>query len=437
MSGYRTLLTSTTRARLSHSTPNVNQVTAIRHYSSPIKVFMDTIKEQLNKNKEVQQGVKSLQDESGKFADSEALKRAKEMFEKAKVQQSASQERLKQATEKFTETAGKVGQSVNESWKKASETEFAKDTSEKWKKASETINKQAEPIKNSAVAGKLSESFRTVVKDESGRYSGFVDKETRRKMRQQAQEELEKGEGNVAGARTKVAEDPNAGSGMVLHKDSKWKESWNKFKEDSPIMQGIFRARKNYEDSDNVFVSYTRAFTDRVGETFGSIFEESDQALTIRAFQEIDPTFNMDKFMQEARGFIVPEVMEAYLKGDVETLKVWCSEATYNVLTAVIQAQMQQGLISDCQIQDLRDVDLVAAKILENEVPVLVLSFRTQEIIVFRNAKSGEVVYGKEDQIEQCTYACVFTKEPEDLQNPVTAGWRIIDMAKHDSRPVW
>lgn len=46
---------------------------------------MDTIKEQMNKNKDVQQGVKSLQDESGKFADSEALKRAKEMFEKAKV----------------------------------------------------------------------------------------------------------------------------------------------------------------------------------------------------------------------------------------------------------------------------------------------------------------------------------------------------------------
>ncbi|KAI8333884.1 hypothetical protein BC941DRAFT_400754 [Chlamydoabsidia padenii] len=429
MSGYRLLLTSATRTGLRHSP--AHQVTAVRHYSSPLRVFMDTIKDQLNKNKEVQQGVKSLQDESGKFADSEALKRAKEMFEKAKMQQSASQERLKQATEKLTETAGKVGQTVNESWKKASETEFAKESSKRIKEAAENINKQAEPLKNSAVAGKISESFRTVTKDESGRYSGFIDKETRRKMRAEGKDAASKD------GRKVVTENPDAGAGMVLHKDSKWKESWNKFKEDSPIMQGIFRARKNYEDSDNVFVSYTRAFTDRVSETFGSIFEESDQALTIRAFQQIDPSFNMDEFMKEARGFIVPEVMEAYLKGDVETLKVWCSEATYNVLTAVIQAQMQQGLISDCKIQDLRDVDLVAAKILENDVPVLVLSFRTQEIIVFRNAKSGEVVYGKEDQIEQVTYACVFTKEPEDLQNPVTAGWRIIDMAKHDSRPVW
>ncbi|CEG84502.1 hypothetical protein RMATCC62417_18297 [Rhizopus microsporus] len=178
---------------------------------------------------------------------------------------------------------------------------------------------------------------------------------------------------------------------MVLHKDSKWKESWSKFKEESPIMQGIFRARKNYEESDNLFISYTRAFTDRVSDAFGSIFEESDQAQAIRAFQMIDPTFNMDKFMVDARTYIVPELMEAYLKGDVDTLKLWCSEATYNVLTAVIQAQVQQGLISDCKIQDLRDIELVAAKILENDVPVLVLSFRTQEIIVFRNARTDKV----------------------------------------------
>jgi import inner membrane translocase subunit TIM44 len=88
------------------------------------------------------------------------------------------------------------------------------------------------------------------------------------------------------------------------------------------------------------------------------------------------------------------------------------------VLTAVAQAQTQQGLISDCKIQDLRDVDvslsnanvrfskrqlltqcflqLVTAKILDNDIPVLVLSFRTQEVVLFRNAISKEIVFGKE-----------------------------------------
>lgn len=61
------------------------QAVPVRHYSSPLKVFVDTIREQIKKNKEIQEGVKSLQDESGKLAESDALKKAKEMYEKAKV----------------------------------------------------------------------------------------------------------------------------------------------------------------------------------------------------------------------------------------------------------------------------------------------------------------------------------------------------------------
>ena len=140
---------------------------------------------------------------------------------------------MKQATEKFTKAAGQVGSSVNESIKKASETEFAKDASEKIKKAAETINKTADPLKKNETVGKISDSFKTVLKDDSGRYGGFVDKETRRKLREEAQKTANEG------AAKNVAENPEAGANMVLHKDSKWKESWSKFKEDSPIMQGL------------------------------------------------------------------------------------------------------------------------------------------------------------------------------------------------------
>lgn len=74
----RAFLTSASKARL---TVNATRYVPVRHYSSPFKVFMDTIKEQMSKSKEV----KTLQDESGRLSDSEALKRAKELFQKAKV----------------------------------------------------------------------------------------------------------------------------------------------------------------------------------------------------------------------------------------------------------------------------------------------------------------------------------------------------------------
>lgn len=149
----------------------------------------------------------------------------------SQAQQTAQAERIKQASEKISKAAEKVGSSVNESFKKASETEFAKDASERIKKAAEQINKTADPLKKSETVGKISDSFKTVLKDDSGRYGGFVDKETRRKMREEAQK-------NAEGGAKAVSENPEAGANMVLHKDSKWKESWSKFKEDSPIMQG-------------------------------------------------------------------------------------------------------------------------------------------------------------------------------------------------------
>lgn len=126
-----------------------------------------------------------------------------------------------------------MGESVNKRFKEASETEFAKETSERLKKAAENINKSTEPLRKNEYVGKLGDSFKTVVKDESGRYTGFVDKEARRKMREEAQ----KADASNPAKRT-VAEDPNAGASIVIHKDSKWKESWNKFKEENPVMQG-------------------------------------------------------------------------------------------------------------------------------------------------------------------------------------------------------
>lgn len=81
---YRSLLLSKTAAAATVRNRVASQ-TQVRHYTSPLKVFVDTIKEQIKKSKEIQEGVKSLQDESGKLAESDALKKAKEIYEKAKV----------------------------------------------------------------------------------------------------------------------------------------------------------------------------------------------------------------------------------------------------------------------------------------------------------------------------------------------------------------
>ena len=67
------------------------------------------------------------------------------------------------------------------------------------------------------------------------------------------------------------------------------------------------------------------------------------------------------------------------------------------------------------------------AQILENhDIPVLILSFNTQEVILFRDRFTNEIRYGSEDQIDQNYYACVFTKQEDKLADPTTNGWKVM-----------
>lgn len=90
---------------------------------------------------------------------------------------------------------------------------------------------------------------------------------------------------------------------------------------------------------------------------------------------------------------------------------------------------MAQGLVSDSRIIELRNVDIASGKLLENDIPVFIVGFMTQEIVTFREQKTGNVVFGKEDEVLQCSYAMILTRVEEELGNEYTMGWRIIDVS--------
>lgn len=93
-----------------------------------------------------------------------------------------------------------------------------------------------------------------------------------------------------------------------------------------------------------------------------------------------------------------------------------------------MEQYLKQGLVSDSKVLDIRQVDISTGKILENELPVFVITFATQEMLLFRNAKTREVVVGAEDRVEQCRYAAVVTRVEEELDNELTGGWKVIEV---------
>jgi import inner membrane translocase subunit TIM44 len=156
-----------------------------------------------------------------------------------------------------------------------------------------------------------------------------------------------------------------------LHKDSPRQEKWNKLKETNPILRTFVSLRHAYDESENPVVSSMRSVT----QTVGSWFDENETAQVMRLMKALDPAFNRESFERELREYIVPEVVDAYLSADKESLKSWCGEAvrpfnfpsgdllrlfnqTYNVLWATMEHFLQQGLISDSKVLDIRQVDV-------------------------------------------------------------------------------
>lgn len=182
-----------------------------------------------------------------------------------------------------------------------------------------------------------------------------------------------------------------------------------------------------YQDSENPLISTVRSITDRVA----GFFAENETAMVIKKLRQMDPAFQLEPFLNDLREYILPEVLDAYVKGDVETLKLWLSEAQFSVYEALTKQYLQMGMKSDGKIVDIRGVDILKARLLEpGDIPVFIITCRTQEVHVYRNAKSGELAAGMEDRVQLVTYAIGITRTPEDVNNPETRGWRLIEMQK-------
>lgn len=219
----------------------------------------------------------------------------------------------------------------------------------------------------------------------------------------------------------------SAGTNITVHKDAAWKESWNKFKENSKLMQGLFNMKTTYEESENPLISTARSISDRVA----GFFAENETAMVIKKFREMDPSFQLEPFLRDLREYILPEVLDAYVKGDVETLKLWLSAAQFQVYSALMEQYTKAGLKSDGRILDIRHVDILNARLLEpGDIPVFIITCRTQEVHVYRHKETGQLAAGMEDKVQLVTYAIGMTRLPEEVNNPETRGWRMIELQK-------
>lgn len=420
---YKTALTK--QAFLRYKTNNGLIIARSLHQSkylydqpqSPLKVFLNTFKNEVKKSAELKENIKALQDESGRIAENEAFKKAREAFEKAQKGTSA-------AGKIASKTAHAVGDVAVKAW----DSPVGKGVRTTVKVTTDAADKAFEPVRKTQVYKDVSE----VIDDGSSTaYGGFLTKEQREILRKREIEKKLK-----SGWKGPVVENEDAGGEIVTTNIKSTgpsrKEKWEEFKLKSPAGRGFVYLQEKWQDSENGLISLIRTIIEKIT----GFFSETEQAKAIKQLKLMDPSFKLVDFQRTLTNYIIPEILDAYIKNDGAVLKEWFSEAPYNVWEANNKQFIQQGLFSDGKILDIRGVEIVTCKMLQpNDTPVIVASCRAQEVNLYRKAKTNEIAAGTEDHIQLSTYAMVFSRIPEEFSNPTTEGWKIVEFARGGSRP--
>ncbi|RLV63077.1 hypothetical protein DV515_00018642 [Chloebia gouldiae] len=179
-----------------------------------ISGFVENIKQELAKNKEMKESIKKFRDEAKKLEESDALREARRKYKTIESETVKTSEVIKKKLEEITGTVKEGVETVK-------------------KEIDESVLGQTGPYRRPERLRKRTE------------YSGERIKEQR------------------------VFEANEEAMGMVLHKDSKWYQQWKDFKDNNVVFNRFFEMKMKYDESDNAFIRASRAVTDRVTDLIG------------------------------------------------------------------------------------------------------------------------------------------------------------------------
>jgi len=113
-------------------------------------------------------------------------------------------------------------------------------------------------------------------------------------------------------------------------------------------------------------------------------------------------SFSLSDFVADVQEMIKP-VLTAYSKGDVETLKKYCTKEVIERCKGERQAYASQGIFFDHKILHISEADVLETKMFGSS-PMIILRFQTQQIYCVRD-REGQVMEGGQDTIQTVFYS--------------------------------
>lgn len=206
-------------------------------------------------------------------------------------------------------------------------------------------------------------------------------------------------------------------------------QNWQNFKDNNPYVNKVLDWKIKYDESDNPVIRASRLLTDKVSDIMGGLFQKTELSETLTEICKLDPSFDKIKFLQDCERDIIPNILEAIVRGDLEILRDWCYEAPFNILATPIRQVADAGYRLDSKILDIDNVDLAMGKVMD-QGPVLIVTFTSQQILCARDAKNN-VVEGDPDKILRVHYVWVLCRDRTEV-NP-RAAWKLLDLSANST----
>ncbi|KFV67777.1 Mitochondrial import inner membrane translocase subunit TIM44, partial [Dryobates pubescens] len=370
-----------------------------------ISGFVENIKQELAKNKEMKESIKKFRAEARRLEESDALQEARRKYKTIESETVKTSEVIKKKLEEITGT-------VKESLDEVSRSDLGRKIKEGVEEAAKTAKQSAESVTKGG--------------EKLGKTAAF-------KAISQVPEPCP-WEAPAWGAQLLEVRAAQRGEamGVVLHKDSKWYQQWKDFKDNNVVfntwrgLQGDLRAASQCLKGSR---GAGEGLVTRAGR---GLFSKTEMSEVLTEILRVDPSFDKDRFLRQCERDIIPNVLEALIAGELEILKDWCYEATYSQLAHPIQQAKAMGLQFHSRILDIDNLDLAMGKMME-QGPVLIITFQAQVVMVIKN-QSGEVVEGDPDKVLRMLYVWALCRDQQEL-NPYAA-WRLLDISSSSTEQV-
>uniref|UniRef100_A0A8C8I317 Mitochondrial import inner membrane translocase subunit TIM44 n=1 Tax=Oncorhynchus tshawytscha TaxID=74940 RepID=A0A8C8I317_ONCTS len=388
--------------------------------------FLDNLKQELSKNKEMKENIKKFREEAKKLEESEALKQARRKYQTIESETVKTSEVLKKKLGTFSETVKEgleevsrtdIGRKIKEGVEEAAKTA---------KTSAESVSKSGEKLGKSGAFRAISQGIKSVKKEiddlnQSGPYRAPKRLRKRSDFSSKAAEN-----------ENKVFEANEDAMGVVLHKDSKWYAQWKDFKDNNMVFNRFFEMKMKYDESENALVRASRAVIDKMTDILGGLFSKTEMSEVLTEILKVDPSFDKDVFLKQCEFDIIPNVLEVKKYLSSLDIVIFPPLPLLFLTHTSLSYAKAMGLQFHSKILDIDNIDLAMGKMME-QGPVLIITFQAQLVMVIRNTK-GDVIEGDPDKVLRMMYVWALCRDQEEL-NPYAA-WRLLDISASSTEQI-